>query len=212
MAHIKAQLLECLIRECIREILDQTNEVDGGEPVGAAAPSEDGLGTADQPSISQGAKPMKVPTKGIILVNPKDTEKLQSLPLRHKDDAQLERDLFRVGSLVGGPKVKMSMNAMRMVKDGITNPSSPVYVYIGKYDPESEELFIMADKDLNVAKSESAASDNIGGKMPDDTFHPMTADAGEFANKMQSGGQAPRSDLDELKKSIKRMVREVFTK
>jgi hypothetical protein len=47
MAHVKKQHLEYLIRECVKEILDQVSE----ETVGAPSPPADGLGTADQPAL-----------------------------------------------------------------------------------------------------------------------------------------------------------------
>lgn len=49
MGQVKKQLLEALIRECVREVLDQISE----ETIGAPAPPADGLGTADQPSMPQ---------------------------------------------------------------------------------------------------------------------------------------------------------------
>lgn len=209
MAYIKRELLECLIRECICELLDHTNEAD--ETIGAAAPPADGQGTADQPALSQPESPLgKVPSSGVILVNPRDTSKLQPLPLKFTDDAKLERDLFKVGSTIGGPRIKTSLNAVRSVKDAIQNPSSPVYVFIGKYDPDSDEVFVMADKDLNVAREESVTP-TVSKSSPSDTFSPITADADEFANRLSSAGQTPRSELDEIKKSIKKMVKDAFS-
>lgn len=48
MAQIKSDLFEELVRLCVREIYDQTNET-----VGAAAPPADGLGTGDAPALSK---------------------------------------------------------------------------------------------------------------------------------------------------------------
>ncbi len=49
MGQVKKQLLEALIRECVKEVLDQVSE----ETIGASAPPADGLGTADQPAMPQ---------------------------------------------------------------------------------------------------------------------------------------------------------------
>lgn len=47
---MKQELLEHLIRHCIREVISQMNEA-SDEIKGAAAPPADGQGTADQPAI-----------------------------------------------------------------------------------------------------------------------------------------------------------------
>lgn len=46
---MKKELLEHLIRHCIREVITQMNETD--DIKGAAAPPADGQGTADQPAV-----------------------------------------------------------------------------------------------------------------------------------------------------------------
>lgn len=45
---MKQELLEHLIRHCVREVLSQMKK---SETKGAVAPPADGLGTADQPAI-----------------------------------------------------------------------------------------------------------------------------------------------------------------
>lgn len=55
MAHVKKQLLEYLIRQCVKEVLEQVSE---DETVGAASPPADGLGTAEQPALPK--KPTSV--------------------------------------------------------------------------------------------------------------------------------------------------------
>lgn len=73
MPHVKKELLEHLIRECVKEVVEQASE--GSLPVkfkkeksfkvpvkkGAVAPPEDGQGTADQPAIPK--KPTFTETK-----------------------------------------------------------------------------------------------------------------------------------------------------
>lgn len=215
MANVRKQLLEYLIRECVRETLYQVSEED--DTIGAPAPPAAGLGTADQPPLPQENPVISptLPSKGIILVNPRDKSKLLPVPFRYTNDAQLERELFKVGSAIAGPRVKISLNAMKMVRDGVKNPSTPVYVFIGKYDPESEEVFIMADRNLNIAKENSISSTELGGSIstisPSNVFEPTSATAGDFASRIAAVGQTPRQEIDELKKAIKHMIREVFS-
>ena len=51
MAHLKKQLLEYLIRECVCEVISQIGTDVNEDTVVAPAPPADGLGTADQPPI-----------------------------------------------------------------------------------------------------------------------------------------------------------------
>jgi hypothetical protein len=53
MANMKKELLENLIRTCVREVLDQVSEK---TTVGAPAPPAEGLGTAEQPAIPKDDK------------------------------------------------------------------------------------------------------------------------------------------------------------
>lgn len=53
---VKRQLLEYLIRECVREVLEQTSS----ETIGAPAPPAEGQGTADAPAIPKVKKPKYV--------------------------------------------------------------------------------------------------------------------------------------------------------
>lgn len=215
MAHIRRQLLEYLIRECVREVLDQVDEED--DTIGAPSPPAAGLGTADQPALPKvvpSELPSVPPKKGVVLVNPRDKSKLLPVPFRYTNDAQLERDLFRLGAALAGSKVKTSLNAMKMVRDSVRNPSMPVYLFVGKYDPESEEIFMMADRDLNTAKENSIPPSELIGPFlsaPSNVFEPLSAEPGEFAARLASGGKIPRREVDELKKAIKRMVKEIFS-
>jgi hypothetical protein len=211
MAHIKKQLLEYLIRECVREVIDQVSEE---ETVGAPAPPADGLGTADQPAMPKDEPTISPvnPNKGVLTVNPR-SKKVKAEPFAFVNDAQLERELYSIGANLSGlAKVQPSMNALRMVKQSVKNPTAPaVYLFIGK-DPESDTVFLMATDDLNVAKDNSADPSELGGQSfttPTDTITGDTAD--NYATKMALGGSTPHTELNELKNIIKRIVREVFS-
>lgn len=53
---MKKKLLEHLVRNCTKEVLDQIQFLNEEETKGAAAPPADGLGTADQPPIPKESK------------------------------------------------------------------------------------------------------------------------------------------------------------
>jgi hypothetical protein len=234
---IKKDLLEYLIRECISEVLTQVNEADD-DTKGAPAPPADGQGTADQPAVpkeptrphenpSEPETPPSPELKGVVLVNPRDKSKLRSVPLRFTNDAALERDLHRLGATIAGTGVKTALSATRAVKDAIKNPNSPAYLYVGKYDPNSDELFLMADKSLQVAKDASVPPSELTGAsvspiVPSE-YDPLVASAGDVAQRMTAAGQTPRPEIPEdpedteelnegLKTAIKKMITEVFHK
>jgi hypothetical protein len=179
-------------------------EGSGGDGEGEESPSPDG--EQNSPTNLQ----------GIVLVNPRDKSKLQKVPLAG-DDAKIERDLHRVAAALGGGKVKTSLGAMRAVKDAVKDPSSTVYVYLGKYDPESDEIFILADKSLQVAKDSSIDPNAVGGSGTLSSngggFEPQSADAGEYASHLSNAGQTQPTGLDEgLRKLVRKMVRNTLSK
>lgn len=225
---MKQELLEYIIRACAKEVLGQLNEEE--DPTkGAPAPPAAGQGTADQPPIPKDEKPADTEPekpetpeappspelKGIVMVNPRDKSKLQKVDLKAGDDASLERGLHRIAAGAAGSRVKTALSTTRMVKDAVRNPNSSVYLYIGKYDPQSDELFLMADKSLQVAKDSSVPpaeySYGVSAIAPG-TFNPSVASDTEFAHHLSNQGQVPvQEPVDEsLKNMIKRMVNELL--
>jgi hypothetical protein len=104
-----------------------------------------------------------------------------------------------------------------MVKGILSNPSETGYLYIGKYDPESDEVFLLADKSLQVAKDGSIGAGESGGVGAADSFNPMGASADEFAGRMSRGGQTPVRGVEDMgdinenfKQIIKRLVNEII--
>lgn len=197
---------------------------------GAASPPAAGQGTGDEPAIPGEKKPEDQPMaapgqegppaspeiKGIVLVNPRDKSKLDKIEVNPNGDAAIERSLHRKAASLAGAKVKVALSAMRMVKDGLKNPNTTTYLYLGKYDPESDEVFLMADKSLQVAKDASVAPTELGAgtlSPPDqeDRFNPMTAGANAFATRLSTAGATPRRGLEEeFKTLIKKMVNEIL--
>jgi hypothetical protein len=225
---MKQKLLEYLVRQCVREVLAQVREQDD-ETKGAPSPPAAGLGTADTPAVpkpkdttpEEPSEPETPPTslKGAIFVNPRDKSKLSPIgPLPFNiSDAALERKLYDISTSYIGPEVKVSLSAFRMVKDAIRNPGSTVYLYFGKFDPESEEIFLMADKSLQAAKDGTVPPAELT-RTPVSTaspsqFDPITAEPEQYAQQMTSGGMSPRRGIDErIVKAIKKIVREVLTR
>lgn len=247
---MKQELLEHLIRMCVREVIEQVQEEDekdtkpeepkdDGETKGAPAPPADGQGTADQPEIPKDkpTEPMgdldkkdekpaapsdepEVPAptdlKGVILVNPRDKSDLKKVPLKATaDDATLERNLHRLAATLAGSHVKIAISTQRMVKDVLKNPSGATYLYLGKYDPSSDEIFLMADKSLQIAKDSSISPAELSGtpvaQVAPTDFHAMTATPDDFANRMQYGAQKPTYAVNEdFKRAVKKMVREIL--
>lgn len=221
---MKPELLEFLIRECAREVLTQINEGDQ-DIKGAAAPPADGQGTADQPAIpneepkipekpQQPETPPAPALKGMVFVNPKDKSKLQKVDIKSGDDATIERSLHALASRSAGAKVKISLSAMRAVKNAISNPNAALYLYVGQYDPQSEELFLMADNSLQVAKDASVAPEEMStmsAPVSTTAFNAMAASPGEFANHLANQGYTqPTAVTEELRKAIKAMVEKIM--
>jgi len=194
------------------------------EEKGAPAPPADGQGTADQPPIpkadaadtsteepKQDEPEAPAPdVKGIFLVNPRDKAKRQKVPLRDGDDASLERNLHSVAAALAGSQVKIAISTMRMVKDAVRNPNASVYLYLGKYDPQSDEVFLMADKSLQVAKDSSVPPNEIASG-PTYVSHIKNPTDQELARNMATGGRTVPVPVNEnLKAKIKSMVNELL--
>jgi hypothetical protein len=57
-------------------------------------------------------------------------------------------------------------------------------VFLGKYDPNGEELFVMADRDLNSAKEQAAKPEEIG----------IQSDVGDITNKQNTDNEINNDD------------------
>ena len=146
----------------------------------------------------------------------KDKSKLQPVQLQGRDSSTLERELYRIGATHAGPNVKVALATSRMIKGVLSNPNESVYLYLGKYDPSSDEIFLMADKSMQVAKDESISPTELTGvpaPLPLNNFDPMTASPTSFNQRMTAAGKAPRYGIDEkVLKTIKQMVNEILNK
>jgi len=228
---MKKELLEYLIRTCAKQILcalnENTNEND--ETQGAAAPPEDGQGTADTPEIpkdkdtssEESPEAKETPSspiqlQGVMVVNPKDKSRVQNVPLPPNiNDATLEKTLHQLAKAMGGShNVKIALSTFRLVKQALKNPTSATFLYLGKNDPDSDELFLLADKSVEVAKDASASEQDLNPQdsgNPSSGFEPSTADADAYAQHMTSGGMRQAVGIDEnMRTSIKAIVNQIL--
>ena len=232
---MKQELLEHLVRHCVKEVLAQVNEVDD-ETKGTPAPPAAGQGTAEQPAIpkekdttppppSEPETPLTPSLKGVVFINPRDKSKLQKIKLQATDDAKLERDLHKLGATNAGSKVKIAISTIRAVKDALKNPSITTYLYLGKYDPNSEEVFLMSDKSLQIAKDSSIPPTEISGMStldPSLGFNTMQ-DPEDIHRQMTDKGHVQPTGIDpfdpsravvynEVRSLVKKMVGEILNK
>ena len=210
---MKKKLLSYIIRECVEEVLDFVEEKEEGDTEGAPSPPAGGQGTADTPPIDKSESPSSleqdtltspVPTTGIHFIHPKDKGKFEKMTFKDSDDAQLERQLFNMASKRGGTHVKVSLSTQNAVKNNLRTKSvEPLFLYFGKYDPESDEVFLMSDKDVNKAKQNSVEPTDVISPLARSSFDPMTASDKDMASRVQFGGRTPPvRDIDERTKSL----------
>lgn len=220
MITMKTELLEALVRQCVREVLGQIEEEanasklkssgigkeDGKEPVkqkvtvkpfktgkkskvnitklneeeapqdpsaekGPETPPEEPKApeTPEKPAAPKTPEEPEEPEKiqripkGAVLLNPKDKSKLQPIKWIGRDESAIERTLHQTAVSVAGPRTKVSLGAKRMARELVSNPNTTAFFYLGKTDPESEEIFLMADKSLQVAKEGSVQPGELTG-------------------------------------------------
>ena len=212
------------------------------ETIGAPAPPAAGQGTADQPPIPKNNAqtldpaiptpttpllPKVKPEKGINIINPQDKSKVDKVEITSKDDASIERLLYRKAASVAGPKVKVAISTMRAIKAAQSTPNVPLYLYIGQYDPQSEELFLMADHSREVANEFSVDPTSLTAAEPasyqatdftsPDGYDPETMGTDYtvrqpgFTDRSRSEPEVDNPDIDEnIRKIIKKMVSETL--
>lgn len=205
---IKQSLLEYLVRECIREVMTQVKEV-GGETVGAPAPPADGTGSGENLGIpnEDPSIPDMSALKGIVIVNPKNKSNLRKVSLQPQiGDRAFERSLKQVASAMGGGNVEVAEITLDAVKETLRNPNSTIYLYFGKFDPKSREIYLIADKSLQIAKDSSVPPVEVGTPItPTSVMQPtpMGVEPEQVPNQVPIG---------EVRKLIKKMVNELLVR
>ena len=213
---MKKELLEQIIRQCVKEVLEiipAIGDLHEADTVGAPAPPAGGQGIGQTIPIPDEEVSMIGTPKGVFFVNPKnpnakpEVQTFQKLP-----DAQLERELYKIASRSVGPRVRIAANTLRSVKNYLQNPNLSVFLYVGKQDPDSDELYLLADKTLQGARSHS---EHLSQSTDYDTTavgtEPDTAD--DIGSRMAAGGRTIAPQIDEegsLRSMLATMVRETL--
>ena len=221
---MKKQLLEYIVRECVKELLETfPNGVYEDETVGAPAPPEGGQGTADTMAADPTSQeqPTSGPTftadtKGVWYVDPKKIAKPQQLKLVSKDPASLERELYKIASRSGGPRLKISSATLREVPRTQANPAAAVFLYIGKNNPDDpdDELYLLPAKSYQQAKQGSVAP-GVSAEHPYSAPSTPPTDLGAIRQTTMQGGKTTAPDISEgtnYNKMISHMVKEAIQK
>jgi len=269
MNKLPTKLLEYLVKQCTKEVLDQIAEeqklkikfakekekeipikhkisVAGGKDV-KFKPKVKKISESDEPEAQQSAQPSTPsaqpstqpttpepqepetheepeqepapkPTTGPVLINPKDKSKLQPVKFIGRDESSIDRTLHDVASRIAGPKVKVSLGAKRLAREAASNPNAKIFFYLGKMDPESEEIFLMADKSLQIAKDESIQPTEIQGTASSSAIPASLNIAGmtdaeydAYQAQKKRGGLTPRYGLSEkTEKLIKKAIHQIL--
>jgi len=219
------QLLKYLVQECTKEVLDQVI-AEAAEPEGNPSPAGPEVGGEEptptptptpEPSAPKAEAPSETSSKGPVVINPRDKSKLEPVRFQGRDEASIERTLHSIAAKVAGPRTKVSLGAKRLARQAAGNPGTAVFFYIGKTDPESEEVFLMADKSLQIAKDESVQPSEIQGvpaafpaaigageEIPSDDPHHFQFMTGKVRPK-------PRYGIDEAtEKLIKQAINQIL--
>ena len=206
--------------------IKKLDESENPELGGDVAPPQGGQGTGDQPAVPKDEpkpeepkpeepnpeeQPQRIP-KGAVLLNPKDKSKLQPIKFQGRDEFSIERTLHQVAVSISGPRTLVSLGAKRMAREVISNPNSTVYFYIGKMDPESDEVFLMADKSLKIAKDNSVQPTGVSLSTPSPTLNYGNMTDDQYTTHMNSRDKAkPRHGIDEgASNLIKKMVNNIL--
>ena len=262
MTKLPTKLLEYLVKQCTKEVLDQITEgkkldikfakekkkeipvkvkvpvdfknkkftpkikklSESDEPEGMPTPQSSALSVrpsqsvtpnepdaADEPDMEE-----PTPKSGPVLINPRDKSQLQPVKFAGRDEASIERSLHQLAAGIAGPKVKISLGAKRMAREAASNPNAQIFFYLGKMDPESEEIFLMADKSMQIAKDDSILPTDIQGSASFTTT-PATHDIDQMddrefrAYKGQTIRGKDRHGLDEQTHSmIKKAILQIL--
>jgi len=113
----------------------------------------------------------------------------------------LEKDLYRIASNSGGPRVKISGKSLRDVPGAISDPNRVLFLYIGKLDPEDPEgdLNLLSTPLYDVAKRESVKPGETA-EHPTTTISKDPYDPEGIAQQktqQQAGGKVLTPDTDD---------------
>ena len=169
-----------------KQKIKKLSESDEPEAPSSVQPSSPSISSGQPPTPAEPAEPEAPdqeptprPTTGPVLINPRDKSKLQPVKFAGRDESSIERTLHSLASSIAGPKVKISLGAKRLAREAASNPNAKIFFYLGKMDPESEEIFLLADKSLQIAKDDSIQPAELHGT-PSMTTPPSSLNIGDM--------------------------------
>jgi hypothetical protein len=216
---MKQELLEYLVRRCVREVLEQrVNEV-GSKPMddgGAEAPPGDGQGTADQPPVekdkdttpedpSKPETPYASSLKGVLFINPRDKSKIK--PITVTNDANLAKNLQSLAKTIAGPQGFVAHGTLEAVQKAISGQIPSIFLYFGKLASDARDIYLQADASMQVAKDNSVLPSEITG-----TPVPQTVPMGVSSQEPLTPPQAQTVNEQKLRLAVTKMINEVLTK
>ena len=220
--NIKKELLECLVRTCVREVLNQTGkQLDPTKSKDANVPElektpidnepKEPSSNNNDPSAPEAISP-PVMSKGVLFLNPSDTTKPISLGSVIKNDNNLKMNVVNYVKKSTGLDVKIDDKVLVSLRTMLQNPNVPNYLYIGKstVDPQSGDLFLYVDRNINIAKDNSIPPSKTGVENePTPSIQPIQQSAPPTTS---SDVNAVNAVNEEFKKIVKKLVREVLYK
>ena len=215
---MKQELLEYLIRECVHEILETFPVgIREDDTIGAPAPPAGNQGTADQPAVPPGQPDVTgapgqsmMNSKGMWFVDPKKGKPTQ-VKLTSKDPNRLSRELYMLAAKVAGPRVKVSLDTQRRVPQAMANPAMPLFLYIGKQDEDSDELYLLNAPDYETAKN---GSTQASAEHPTTSVQAPPEDLAGIRQQTMAGGKTTAPDIDEsnqLREMLSSMIKEAMS-
>lgn len=154
------------------------------------------------------------------------------IPPKQLTPDMVERIIYYLGAKFAGPKVKVANSTLREVEKAIKSGGT-LFLYIGRFDETSDEIYVLSDESLQAAKAGSLPPSELGGinappaPAGTDEFDPNTAttdDVARYMDKEAPGkvrsygapedpedlGDVGEQKINEVKRMIKKLVNEVL--
>lgn len=214
---MKKELLEHLIRLCVREVLDNVGEEESPTIGATAPPAGSNQGTGDQPPLDDETPPKvsddpekketpdKKPESGAYFINPANKAKLQPLKISNTDmdsDTIIARHIRTAVAAVTGAQYEVDPSTIQLIKSTISNANIPTYIYIGK----PNKVVLMADTNLQNAKDSSVSPEE---ELPSPIHTRVT---NTNVSTQTSDEQPPSVTEQQFREIVKKLVNEILNK
>lgn len=209
---MKKQLLEYIVRECVREVLEANDPNDPTK--GAPAPPEGDTG-ADQPRKDTPPAPPAEketpptpelvsatrPKSGIYFIDVNDRSKLIPIKIPKVDDMLIGKTISNVTTQKTGQPIPLSILANNEIKNAIRNPNMALFLYVGK------EKQVMSNSNYDTAVNLMASKEEI--QTQDGQFQPTMPVTSSPIPQTNPQTNPQAAQLNEsLKRMIKKIIRE----